>query len=70
MVTDYQPLKWLMTNDKLLGKLAQWAFILQEYKFDVMHRHRMTHQNVDTLSHHPLSTCDDNSKARADHNPI
>jgi predicted PolB exonuclease-like 3'-5' exonuclease len=25
---DHQPIKWLMTNDKLTGKLARWALIL------------------------------------------
>jgi hypothetical protein len=24
---DHQPIKWLMTNDKLIGKLVCWAFI-------------------------------------------
>ena len=36
----------------------------------MVHRPRVTHQNADTLSCHPLNTCDDNSEARADHNPI
>jgi hypothetical protein len=33
LVTDHQPLKWLMESDKLMGKLAQWALILHEYDF-------------------------------------
>jgi len=33
LVTNQQPLKWLMESDKLTGKLARWAFILQEYDF-------------------------------------
>jgi hypothetical protein len=28
LFTDHQPIKWLMTNDKLIGKLAHWALIL------------------------------------------
>jgi hypothetical protein len=28
LYTDHQPIKWLMTNDKLTGKLVRWAFIL------------------------------------------
>jgi len=28
LVTDHQPLKWLMESDKLTGKLARWVFIL------------------------------------------
>ncbi len=33
LVINHQPLKWLMESDKLTGKLAQWALILQEYDF-------------------------------------
>jgi hypothetical protein len=28
LVTDHEPLKWLMESDKLTGKLAQWVLIL------------------------------------------
>ncbi len=28
LVIDHQSLKWLMESDKLIGKLARWAFIL------------------------------------------
>jgi hypothetical protein len=28
LYTNHQPIKWLMTNDKLIGKLTYWAFIL------------------------------------------
>jgi hypothetical protein len=35
---DHQPIKWLMTNDKLTGKLVRWALILQEYEFKVIHQ--------------------------------
>jgi len=37
LYTDHQPIKWLMTNDKFIGKLARWALILQEYEFKVIH---------------------------------
>jgi hypothetical protein len=37
LYTDHQPIKWLMTNGKLIGKLAHWALILQEYEFNVIH---------------------------------
>ncbi len=33
LVTNHQPLKWLMEFDKLIGKVARWALILQEYDF-------------------------------------
>jgi hypothetical protein len=53
-----------MTNDKLISKLARWAFVLQEYEFKVIHRLGIAHQNVDTMSQRPLTTSKDFSKAR------
>ncbi len=37
LYTHHQPIKWLMTNDKLTCRLARWALILQEYEFKVIH---------------------------------
>jgi hypothetical protein len=34
---DHQPIKWLMTNDKFIRKLARWVLVLQEYEFKVIH---------------------------------
>jgi hypothetical protein len=48
-----------MTNDKLIGKLARWALILQEYEFKVIHQLGITHQNADTMSRRPLITSED-----------
>ena len=33
LITDHQPLRWLMESDKLIGRLAHLALILQEYDF-------------------------------------
>jgi len=60
---DHQPIKWLMTNDKLTGKLARWALILQEYEFKVF-QPGITHQNTDTMSWRPLTTFEDFLKVR------
>ena len=38
LVTDHQPLRWLMESDKLTGKLVRWAMLIQEYDFEVVHR--------------------------------
>jgi hypothetical protein len=43
LYTDHEPIKWLMTNDKLTGKLVRWALIFQEYEFKVIHRLGITH---------------------------
>jgi len=66
LYTDHQPIKWLMTNDKLTGKLARWALIFQEYEFKVIHRPSITHQNADTMSRKPLTTFKDFLEARQD----
>jgi len=63
---DPQPIEWLMTNDKLTGKLVRWALILQEYEFKVIHRPNITHQNANTMSRKPLTTSEDFSKAKQD----
>jgi len=63
---DHQPIKWLMTNDKLTSKLVRWALILQEYEFKVILRPGITHQNADTMSRKPLTTYEDFSEARQD----
>ncbi len=34
---DHQPIKWLMTNNKLTCKLTRWALIFQKYEFKVIH---------------------------------
>jgi hypothetical protein len=52
-----------MTNNKLIGKLARWVLILQEYEFKVIHRFGITHQNVDTMLQRPLTISKDFSEA-------
>ena len=63
--TDHQPLAWLMTSDKLSGKLARWALILQEYTFVIEHRPGTSNLNADGLSRNPLPSTADNG-ARQD----
>jgi hypothetical protein len=67
---DHQPIKWLMTNDKLTGKLARWALIFQEYEFKVIHQLGITHQNAYTMSRRPLTTSEDFSEAKQDFDQI
>ena len=35
LITDHEPLRWLMTTQKLTGKMARWNLLLQEYDFTV-----------------------------------
>jgi hypothetical protein len=53
-----------MTNDKLINKLVDWTFILQEYEFKVIHQPGITHQNANTMSRRPLTTFEDFLEAR------
>ncbi len=55
LVTDHRPFKWLMEFDKLIGKLARWALILQEYDFQVVHKLEVTNLDVDGLSQNPCT---------------
>ena len=54
LVTDHEPLKWIMTTTKLTGKLARWSLLLQEYDFTVEHRKGVGNTNADCLSRYPL----------------
>ena len=56
LVTDHQPLRWLMENRDLRGKYARWAMILQEMEFEVVHRPGKTQQHADGLSRNPSPT--------------
>ena len=54
LVTHHKHLKWLMTTQKLTGKLARWSLLLQEYDFVVAHRAGLENMNADCLSRYPL----------------
>ncbi len=64
LVSDHQPLKWLMESDKLIGKLARWAFILHEYDFQVVHIPGVTNLDADGLNRNPCTNQEDNTRAR------
>ncbi|CAM6101666.1 unnamed protein product [Calypogeia fissa] len=64
LVTDHQPLKWLMESSKLIGKLAHWALILQEYDFQVVHRARVANLDADGLIRNPCTSQQDVTRAR------
>ncbi|KAJ9509457.1 hypothetical protein QJQ45_001913 [Haematococcus lacustris] len=69
LVTDHQPLTWLMTNPNLTGHHARWALSLQDYTFTIEHRPGNKHQNADVLSRWPLATTADGSGAQLDPDP-
>jgi hypothetical protein len=53
-----------MESDQLIGKLAMWPFILQEYDFDIIHRLSKVNRNADELKQNPSSNEEDTTGAR------
>jgi hypothetical protein len=64
LLTDHEPLKWLMTNEKLH---ARWAHILSEYNFEIRHRPGKRLGDADGLSRNPLQDNTDLRDARMAH---
>ena len=58
IVTDHQPLHWLMTSKDLTGQHARWALQLQDYHFTITHRPGLQNPNADALSRSPDQTAD------------
>ena len=50
LVKDHEPLKWIMTTQKITGKLARWSLLLREYDFIAEHRAGRANTNADYLS--------------------
>jgi hypothetical protein len=67
LVTDHEPLTWLMTNERLRGMHAQWANLLQEYDITFVPCKGVKHLDADGLSRNPLPTDEDKTFARMDH---
>ena len=66
LVTDHQPLKWLMRTPDLSGKHMRWSVCMQEFEFCIEHRPGSQHQNVDVPSRFPLPTTADSTGACLD----
>jgi hypothetical protein len=68
LLTDHEPLKWLMTNEKLTAMHAMWAHILSEYDFEIGHKPGKRSGDADGLSRDPSHDKTDLTDARMDHN--
>jgi len=66
VITDHQPLLWLVSNKNLVGQYARWAMIMSEYEFTIVHRKGSSHINADTLSRMPRDSDVDVTGARLD----
>jgi hypothetical protein len=64
LVTDHEPLKWLMESNKLTRKLAWWVLILQKYDFQVKHKPGVTNPDANGLSWNPCTSQEDNIGVR------
>ena len=53
--TDHAPLTWLRKTPEPIGQQARWLEIMEEYKFEVIHRPGVKHTNADALSRRPCS---------------
>ena len=53
-----------MESDKLTGKLARLALLLQEYDFEVIHRAVITNMDADGLSCNPSPSDEDLNRAK------
>jgi transposase InsO family protein len=56
LITDHEPLVWLLQKQDLVGQYARWRIMLAEYDFDIVHRKGSTHINADVLSRYPRPT--------------
>lgn len=53
LITDHQPLKWLMNIKSPTGRLARWALLLQPFDIQIEYRPGKTNDIADTLSRPP-----------------
>ncbi len=50
VVTDHEPLKWILNKKDLSQRLMRWALQLQDYNLTIITKPGKRHQNADALS--------------------
>jgi hypothetical protein len=68
IVTDHQPLTWLMTHKNPSARLLRWITRLEQYTLRFEYRKGSQHQNADSMSRWPLP--DDDEDGTDDFNDI
>ena len=53
--TDHSSLRWLMNVKDATGRLARWALLLQQYKFEIIHRPGCQSGNAASFIKGPIS---------------
>ncbi len=53
-----------MESNQLIGKLARWALIFQEYNFDIVHKAGKVSRDVNKLNWNPSSNEEDTIRAK------
>lgn len=66
IVTDHEPLKWLLGKKDLHGQYGRWCMIMSDYDMDIVHRPGVSHCNADAFSRMPRDSSVDVSGARLD----
>ena len=56
--TDHAALQWLQRTPEPIGQQARWLECLQEFDYQIVHRHGRNHTNADALSRRPCRQCD------------
>lgn len=54
IVTDHQPLKWLMNHKDPNSRLMRWRIILEEYDYEIIYKKGTLNTNADALSRNPV----------------
>ena len=55
IITDYQPLKWLMNVKDPSSRLMRWQMQLEEYEYKIQYKKGKSNLNADTLSRNPVN---------------
>jgi len=60
--TDHAALSWLRKTPEPMPQLARWLTLIEQFDYEVVHRHGKQHANADGLSRRPTITDDQGSR--------